>query len=75
MKSEVVTEVIKNAPPSLVVGLTVLGYPISDWVQLAVLLYTVLQVHVLANKNIDWYRSMVSWLTRGGKNGPTIKGE
>lgn len=65
---EVATEVVKAAPPVSVVGLTILGFPISDWVQLAVLLYTVMQMHVLAYKNWGWYQSLINWLT-GGSHG------
>lgn len=70
---EVVAEVAKSSPPLGVVGLTIMGYPISDWVQVAVLLYTVLQAHVLANKNINWYKSFIKWLTKGGVDGSSIK--
>lgn len=75
MKGEVVTEVLKASPPLTMVSLTFLGYPLSDWVQLAVLLYTLLQMHVLANKNVTWYKSLVKWLTRGGKNVADSKGK
>lgn len=59
---EVTAEVIKAAPPLSVAGLTILGFPISDWVQLAVLIYTLLQMHVLAKKNLGFYQSLLSWL-------------
>ncbi|URY99239.1 hypothetical protein 6939_0060 [Klebsiella phage 6939] len=60
--SEAAIELGKNAPPSIVVGLSLLGIPIADWVQLAVLLYTLLQIHVLAKKHINFYQSLLSWL-------------
>lgn len=67
--AEAATEVVKNSPPLTVVSLTVLGYPISEWVQLAVLLYTLMQMHVLANKNWYWYQSLIRWLTGGKERG------
>ena len=72
---EATSEVLKQLPPSGVVAFTVMGYPISDWVQLATLLYVLLQVHVLCKKNMQWYRSFLKWLTRGGDDGADIKGE
>ncbi|QGH45084.1 holin superfamily II protein [Ralstonia phage Reminis] len=60
--SEAAIELGKNAPPSIVVGLSILGFPIADWVQLAVLIYTLLQMHVLAKKNLGFYQSLLSWL-------------
>lgn len=59
---EVASEVIKAAPPVGVVGLNIFGFPIADWVQLAVLIYTLLQMHVLAKKNLGFYQSLLSWL-------------
>lgn len=59
---EVASEVIKAAPPVTAVGLNVFGFPIADWVQLAVLIYTLLQMHVLAKKNLSFYQSLLSWL-------------
>lgn len=63
---EVVTEVIKATPPVATVGLTFLGFPLADWVQLAVLLYTLLQMHVLAKNNLGFYKSLLSWLKEVG---------
>lgn len=59
---EVASEVIKAAPPITAVGLQFFGYSIADWVQLAVLIYTLLQMHVLAKKNLGFYQSILSWL-------------
>ena len=59
---EATAELIKSAPPLGVVGLSFLGFPIADWVQLAVLVYTLLQMHVLAKKNLGFYQSLLSWL-------------
>lgn len=66
---EVAAEVAKATPPVSVVGLNFLGFPISDWVQLAVLLYTLMQMHVLANKSWHWYQSLIRWLTGGKERG------
>lgn len=59
---EVVVETVKATPPTVVVGLNVLGYSISEWVQLATLLYIFLQMHVLAAKNIDWYKYLCKFI-------------
>ena len=71
---EVTTEVVKQVPPLGVVSFTVMGYPIADWVQLATLLYVILQVHVLCKKNMTWYGGFIKWLLRGGKRGTNLKG-
>jgi hypothetical protein len=71
---EVATEVVKQVPPLGVVSFTVMGYPIADWVQLATLLYVILQVHVLCKKNMTWYSGFIKWLLRGGKRGTNLKG-
>lgn len=66
--SEVATEVVKSTPPLGVVSLTFLGYSISEWVQVATLIYIILQMHVLAVKNVSCYKSMWDYIkevTRG----------
>ena len=45
--SEVVTEAVKSAPAVTVGGLTLFGVGLSDWVLIATLIYTGLQVYVL----------------------------
>lgn len=55
---EVVAETVKSAPAASVVGLSMLGYSIAEWVQVATLLYIFLQMHVLAAKNIGWYKAI-----------------
>lgn len=72
--AEVTTEVVKQVPPLGVVSFTLWGYPIADWVQLATLLYVMLQVHVLCKKHMTWYGSFLKWLLRGGKRGTNLKG-
>lgn len=59
---EVVVESIKAAPPTVVVSLNFLGYSIAEWVQLATLLYIFLQMHVLAAKNVDWYKYLCKFI-------------
>lgn len=71
---EVATEVVKQVPPLGVVSFTIMGYPIADWVQLATLLYVILQAHVLCKKNVEWYGALAKWLAKGGKNGTNLKG-
>lgn len=71
---DVTAEVIKQAPPVTVVGFQLFGYPLSEWVQVATLLYVALQIHVLAKKHFNWYQSLLRWLT-GGKNGTNRKGK
>lgn len=72
--TEVATEVIKQAPPVGVVTITILGYPISEWVQVATLLYIMLQAHVLCRKHMAWYQAFLNWITRR-KNVSNSKGE
>lgn len=55
-------EMTKMAPPVGVVGLSILGIPISDWVQVATLIYVLLQMHILGKKNLKWYSSMLDWM-------------
>ena len=55
---EVTVEVMKVTPPAGVVGLNLLGYSIAEWVQVATLFYILLQIHVLASKNVGWYGSL-----------------
>lgn len=59
--SEVITEGLKAAPAVTVGGLTLFGVGLSDWVLLATLLYTVMQMYFLIRDK--WYRP------RKGKNG------
>lgn len=54
MFTEVAQEASKSAPPVTVVGLTLLGYPISEVVQVAVLIYTLLQAFFLLRDK--WWR-------------------
>ena len=48
----VVVESSKAAPPLGVGGLTLMGYPLEDWVLMATLVYTVLQIGFLIRDKI-----------------------
>lgn len=52
--SELVVETGKVAPGGTVVGLTFVGVPIADWLVLATLLFTLLQVYFLLRDK--WWR-------------------
>lgn len=45
----------KAAPPLAVTGMTVAGYPLADWVLVATLLYTLLQIVVVVRRML-WQR-------------------
>jgi len=72
--AEVIPEVTKQLPPVGVVTLTIAGYPIADIVQLATLVYIIIQVHFLLRKNSERYSTFINWIT-GGKCGTNLKGE
>lgn len=44
MKHEPIQQVVAGTPPVAVAGLTFLGTPIADWVQLLALVWLVLQI-------------------------------
>jgi hypothetical protein len=46
-RSDVVASAAKVTPPVSIAGLTLLGYPIADWVLFLTALYTSLQIWVL----------------------------
>ena len=54
--SEIVTEALKAAPAITVGGLTLFGVSLADWVLMATLVYTVLQVGFLLRDR--WLRPM-----------------
>ena len=49
---EAAVAVAKVTPPVAATGMTLAGYPLADWLILVTILYTVLQIAVLAHK---WY--------------------
>ena len=52
MQHEVVQEAAKAAPPVTVVGMTVFGIPLNEFVLLLTALYTALQIYVLVRDRI-----------------------
>lgn len=52
---EAIAATAKAAPPLAVTGITIAGYPLADWVLVATLLYTVLQILVVARRLL-WQR-------------------
>ena len=49
-KVELGMATVKAAPPVTVAGLQLAGHPLSDWLILATLVYTVLQIAALLNQ-------------------------
>ena len=47
---EQLADVAKAAPPLTVTGMTILGYPMSDWVFALTALYTALQIVALLRR-------------------------
>jgi hypothetical protein len=50
---DTLNEAYKAAPPVMVGGLTFVGVPLSDWLIVATLIYTVLQIAFLLRDK--WY--------------------
>jgi hypothetical protein len=46
-RNDVVASAVKTAPPVSVVGATLLGYPMANWVMALTIIYTSLQIAVL----------------------------
>ena len=49
---EQLTDIVKVAPPLTVTGMTILGYPMSDWVLALTAVYTLLQIIILVRRSI-----------------------
>lgn len=49
-------DLMPAAPPVGVAGMTLLGFPVADWVLLATLIYTIAQLVVVMPKAIDVVR-------------------
>ena len=47
---EQIADLAKATPPLTVTGMTALGYDISEWVLLATLIYTVLQIALVVRR-------------------------
>lgn len=73
--NDVGSEVMKVAPPLTVSGLTLFGYSIAEWVQIATLLYIVLQVHYLLRANNKNYNKVINFVLRRKANGVDSKGK
>lgn len=55
----------KLAPPMVVSGITILGLRLEDWVYIATIVYTIMQMHYLM-KSKGTYKSLLDMLR--GKN-------
>lgn len=53
LTQDTLTEAAKASPPVTVGGLTLVGVPLSDWLIIATLVYTVLQIVFLLRDK--WY--------------------
>ena len=47
---EQLSDVIKAAPPITITGMTIVGIPIQDWVLIMTLVYTILQILIIARR-------------------------
>lgn len=62
LSHDTLAEASKAAPPVTVGGLTLVGVPLSDWLIIATLLYTVLQIVFLIRDKL--YRP---WKDKNGR--------
>lgn len=63
MKSETLNEVVRAAPPVSVGGLTLWGTPLSEWVLLLTIVYT---VFLIVDKAFSiWPKIKAAWQKRG----------
>ena len=47
---EQLSDAIKAAPPITITGMTIVGIPIQDWVLMLTLVYTILQILIIARR-------------------------
>lgn len=47
---EQLADVAKAAPPITITSMSILGFPMSDWVLLATLIYTVIQIGIVVRR-------------------------
>lgn len=52
---EQLADVAKAAPPLTITSMSILGFPMSDWVLLATLIYTVIQIVILTRRGLIAY--------------------
>ena len=57
MAHQEIADLVKAAPPLTITGMTMLGFPISDWVLLLTALYTILQIYLLLRRMVFAIRS------------------
>lgn len=55
-KEEVAMAIKSTTPPAVVVGFTIAGHPLADWVQLATLVFIVVQILIISH---TWYKNNV----------------
>lgn len=55
-KNEVLTEALKSAPPVSIVGATVAGVSLEEWVLVLTALYTLLQLAYFLRKRYKEYK-------------------
>lgn len=55
---EVAVAAAKASPPLAVTGMHLLGHPLQDWLVLATLVYTVLQIILLLHKFHKQYKDL-----------------
>ena len=55
-KDEVLAEALKTAPPVSVVGATIAGVPLSEWVLILTALYTSLQLAYFMRKRYKEFK-------------------
>lgn len=51
-----ITDAVKAAPPLAITGMTVMGFPMSDWVLLLTAIYTTIQIVALVRRFLVSYR-------------------
>lgn len=55
--SEQLADIAKAAPPITVTGMTLAGYPLSQWVLLLTAIYTVIQIYATVRKLIQSHKA------------------
>lgn len=62
MKKETLIEAVKDAPPISVGGLAFLGVPLSDWVLILTLVYTIFLLIDKSHVVLIRVRQFINWL-------------
>ncbi len=50
--TDMATEVARAAPPLTITGMTLLGFPLSDWVLLLTAIYTIFQIVIVVRRMV-----------------------